>query len=152
MLKSVCWSPTALPLFGRSIHLLNCPEIICVIDQPGRKSRPLPQNTFVSDLDDVHSIAMVRKKQTSPNKSVDNGKLLRIPKFGSLGDAADGSRDFAIEVNPRLTTSYVGLRALAEFNLADAMLKVAAGEDVEPFRWKPGRVRFAPDGAGRAGG
>src|SRR6185295_10816789 len=26
-----------------------------------------------------------------------------------LGDAGDGSRDFAIEINPRLTTSYVGL-------------------------------------------
>lgn len=63
-----------------------------------------------------------------------------------LGDTADGSRDFAIEINPRLTTSYVGLRALADFNLADAMLRVVNGEPVEP-RWKPGRVRFRPDGA-----
>lgn len=62
-----------------------------------------------------------------------------------LGDAADGSRDFAIEINPRLTTSYVGLRALAETNLAGAMLAVCRGEPAE-VRWKPGRVGFSPDG------
>ncbi len=67
-----------------------------------------------------------------------------------LGDAPDGSRDSAIEINPRLTTSYIGLRALADFNIADVMLRVAAGEEVGALRWKPGRVRFGPDGAVRA--
>jgi predicted ATP-grasp superfamily ATP-dependent carboligase len=67
-----------------------------------------------------------------------------------LGDADDGSRDYAIEINPRLTTSYIGLRALAEFNIAEMMLRVAAGEAVGELRWKPGRVRFGPDGAVRA--
>lgn len=62
-----------------------------------------------------------------------------------LGDDPDGSADFAIEINPRLTTSYVGLRRLADFNLAEAMLRVADGEPFVP-RWKPGRVRFFPDG------
>ncbi|WP_439626819.1 ATP-grasp domain-containing protein [Gemmata sp.] len=64
-----------------------------------------------------------------------------------LGDAADGSRDFAIEINPRLTTSYVGLRELADFNLGEALLAAAAGEVRGPLRWKPGRVRFGPDGS-----
>lgn len=63
-----------------------------------------------------------------------------------LGDAPDGSGDYAIEINPRLTTSYVGLRALADFNLAGAMLAAAAGDPLPPMSWKPGRVRFAPDG------
>jgi predicted ATP-grasp superfamily ATP-dependent carboligase len=63
-----------------------------------------------------------------------------------LGDADDGSRDYAIEINPRLTTSYIGLRALAEFNIAEAMLKIAQGEEVGERKWKPGRVRFGPDG------
>jgi predicted ATP-grasp superfamily ATP-dependent carboligase len=63
-----------------------------------------------------------------------------------LGDAADGSADYAVEINPRLTTSYVGLRALAEFNIAEVMLRVAAGEPPHELRWKPGRVRFRPDG------
>ena len=44
-----------------------------------------------------------------------------------LGEAADGSDDVVIEINPRLTTSYVGLRALARENLAAAMLDVASG-------------------------
>jgi predicted ATP-grasp superfamily ATP-dependent carboligase len=64
-----------------------------------------------------------------------------------LGDAEDGSRDYAIEINPRLTTSYIGLRAVADFNLAEAMLKVARGEETGELRWKPGRVRFGPEGA-----
>lgn len=64
-----------------------------------------------------------------------------------LGDAADGSRDYAIEINPRLTTSYVGLRALADFNLAGVMLAVAAGEPCPPLVWLPGTVRFSADGA-----
>jgi predicted ATP-grasp superfamily ATP-dependent carboligase len=63
-----------------------------------------------------------------------------------LGDEADGSADFAIEINPRLTTSYVGLRQLAEFNLADALLRVAAGERPAAIRWKAIPVRFWPDG------
>lgn len=45
-----------------------------------------------------------------------------------LGPEPDGSRDAVIEVNPRLTTSYVGLRASARTNLADAMWHVAHGE------------------------
>lgn len=44
-----------------------------------------------------------------------------------LGEDADGSQDVIIEVNPRLTTSYVGLRAIASDNLALAMLNVALG-------------------------
>ncbi len=44
-----------------------------------------------------------------------------------LGDRHDGGRDFVIEINPRLTTSYVGLRAASRSNLAQAMLDVAEG-------------------------
>jgi hypothetical protein len=46
-----------------------------------------------------------------------------------LGDAADGSRDFAIEINPRLTTSYLGLRALARGSLAAALLRAVRGDE-----------------------
>jgi tyramine---L-glutamate ligase len=44
-----------------------------------------------------------------------------------LGREPDRSEDFVIDVNPRLTTSYVGLRAAARSNLAEAMLAVANG-------------------------
>ena len=63
-----------------------------------------------------------------------------------LGDADDGSRDYAIEINPRLTTSYIGLRMLADFNIAEAMLRIASGEEFGALTWKPGRVRFSADG------
>jgi predicted ATP-grasp superfamily ATP-dependent carboligase len=66
-----------------------------------------------------------------------------------LGEAADGG-DRVIEINPRLTTSYVGLRALARFNLAEALLAAAAGAALPPLRWRPGPVHFYPDGRVRA--
>jgi predicted ATP-grasp superfamily ATP-dependent carboligase len=60
-------------------------------------------------------------------------------------DVVLGDADQVIEINPRLTTSYVGLRALAETNLAEAMLRIAEGEDVVP-RWRAGEVCFDADG------
>jgi len=58
-----------------------------------------------------------------------------------LGDAADGSGDRVIEINPRLTTSYVGLRALAQSNLAAAMLAIAEGKRAD-LRFTAGSVEF----------
>lgn len=64
-----------------------------------------------------------------------------------LGAAADGSADRAIEINPRFTTSYIGLRTLANTNLADLLLRVARGENVSPPVWKAGRASFGADGS-----
>jgi tyramine---L-glutamate ligase len=44
-----------------------------------------------------------------------------------LENAGDGSGDLVIEINPRLTTSYIGLRTAANGNLAQAMVEVACG-------------------------
>jgi hypothetical protein len=63
-----------------------------------------------------------------------------------LGEAGDGRGDRVIEINPRLTTSYVGLRALAEGNLAEVMLRVATGDDMPVPTWRKGEVRFRADG------
>jgi predicted ATP-grasp superfamily ATP-dependent carboligase len=54
--------------------------------------------------------------------------------------------DAVIEINPRLTTSYVGLRALAETNLAEALLHVALGDAIPNLAWRPGVVQFNADG------
>jgi tyramine---L-glutamate ligase len=62
-----------------------------------------------------------------------------------LGEAADGSGDRVIEINPRLTTSYVGLRSLARSNLAAAMLAVAEGRD-PCLRWRSEPIEFTADG------
>jgi predicted ATP-grasp superfamily ATP-dependent carboligase len=57
-----------------------------------------------------------------------------------LGETAAG--DAVIEINPRLTTSYVGLRALAKDNLAAALLTLATGATALPLRWRRGPVEF----------
>jgi predicted ATP-grasp superfamily ATP-dependent carboligase len=62
-----------------------------------------------------------------------------------LGDQADGSGDHVIEINPRLTTSYVGLRAICRENLAAAMLAVAAGKPAT-LSFHAGPVEFDADG------
>ena len=62
-----------------------------------------------------------------------------------LGESPDGSDDVAIEVNPRLTTSYVGLRAVMKQNLAQAMLVAAAGDDLQLTAADFG-VEFSADG------
>lgn len=62
-----------------------------------------------------------------------------------LGDAEDGSGDTVIEVNPRVTTSYVGLRALSRSSLAAAVLAWSQGRDCQlEFAHRP--LRFTPEG------
>jgi tyramine---L-glutamate ligase len=63
-----------------------------------------------------------------------------------LGDTADGSADMVIEINPRLTTSYVGLRELAHFNLAEALLAVATGVPTPPLELKSKDIQFTSNG------
>ncbi len=62
-----------------------------------------------------------------------------------LGHDDQGRDDVVIEINPRLTTSYVGQRALASCNLAQAMLGVALGRWVE-LSWRAGSVQFEASG------
>jgi predicted ATP-grasp superfamily ATP-dependent carboligase len=59
-----------------------------------------------------------------------------------LGALPNGGDDAVIEINPRLTTSYVGLRALAEFNLAETMLHILEGRTVPGLKWRTGSVVF----------
>ena len=63
-----------------------------------------------------------------------------------LGNAADGCQDVVIEINPRLTTSYIGLRALARTNLAGALLAVTRGEGILVPAWQARSIRFFADG------
>jgi hypothetical protein len=62
-----------------------------------------------------------------------------------LGPAEDGSADVVVEINPRLTTSYVGLRQLLKTNLAAAMIEAAAGRPVELSLARQ-RVEFTAEG------
>jgi predicted ATP-grasp superfamily ATP-dependent carboligase len=69
--------------------------------------------------------------------SIARSAIAGIPGLcGYIGvDVVLGERDWAIEINPRLTTSYLGLRQLCAGNLADALLRVVRGEQVE-LAWK----------------
>jgi predicted ATP-grasp superfamily ATP-dependent carboligase len=48
-----------------------------------------------------------------------------------LGSDPDGADDAVIEINPRLTTSYVGLRAAVRSNLAETIVQVCGGGEAE---------------------
>jgi predicted ATP-grasp superfamily ATP-dependent carboligase len=62
-----------------------------------------------------------------------------------LGRDPHGGEDAIIEINPRLTTSYVGLRAAAQANLSEAMWQVARGErPAVAFHSRP--LEFDPSG------
>ncbi len=65
-----------------------------------------------------------------------------------LADASDGSQDTVIEVNPRLTTSYIGLRQAYRQNLAEAWWHVLQGEPI-PLDVSPEPLRFFRDGTVR---
>jgi predicted ATP-grasp superfamily ATP-dependent carboligase len=68
--------------------------------------------------------------------------------FGYVGVdvvLGDDGRDWAIEINPRLTTSYVGLRALANCNLMSSMLAAVRGESSH-LSWSGDVIQFTPDG------
>jgi predicted ATP-grasp superfamily ATP-dependent carboligase len=68
-----------------------------------------------------------------------------------LGSDESGRDDVVIEINPRLTTSYVGLRHLARRNLAAAMLAIASGHSCE-VGWNEGEVWFDASGHVRSSG
>jgi hypothetical protein len=61
-----------------------------------------------------------------------------------LGPTADA--DVVIEINPRLTTSYIGLRALAQQSLAAAILTVAGGGASPPLTWHQQALAFSAGG------
>ena len=62
-----------------------------------------------------------------------------------LGRDPHGSEDAVIEINPRLTTSYVGLRAACQGNLAQAMWQIASGE-TQSLDFTHRAIEFDPSG------
>lgn len=62
-----------------------------------------------------------------------------------LGRVPDGSEDAVIEINPRLTTSYVGLRAASQDNLAEAMWQVVRGQ-IPVIKFSDRAIEFDPAG------
>jgi len=59
-----------------------------------------------------------------------------------LEEGANIYDGWVVELNPRLTTSYVGLRTAAQFNVAEAMLAVMQGQPPPSLHWQSGSVVF----------
>ena len=55
-----------------------------------------------------------------------------------LGDRPDGLDDRVLEVNPRITTSFVGLAAAAPASLVRAIVNAAAGREIGPAALRAG--------------
>jgi predicted ATP-grasp superfamily ATP-dependent carboligase len=60
-----------------------------------------------------------------------------------LGDTGD---DYVIEINPRLTTSYLGLRRMCQKNIAELILRMAYGETVAMPTWQGGSAEWVVAG------
>lgn len=58
----------------------------------------------------------------------------------------DDANDAVIEINPRVTTAYVGLRRLGQSNLADLWLRLVRGGAASAPRWRNGCLAFGSDG------
>jgi predicted ATP-grasp superfamily ATP-dependent carboligase len=64
-----------------------------------------------------------------------------------LGADGSGRKDVVLEVNPRLTTSYVGLRHAVRTNLAAAMMRIAGGQTADdPLLFTGRRIQFTMEG------
>ena len=64
-------------------------------------------------------------------------------------DLVLGEHPQVIEINPRLTTSYVGLRRFVRNNLMRVMLDLLDGADAPRLDCQPFAIEFRPDGAVR---
>jgi predicted ATP-grasp superfamily ATP-dependent carboligase len=63
-----------------------------------------------------------------------------------LGPQPAGIADAVIEINPRLTTSYVGLRRLAKCNLMRTLLGIQSGGHFGELEYQNARVEFTAAG------
>jgi predicted ATP-grasp superfamily ATP-dependent carboligase len=63
-----------------------------------------------------------------------------------LDEVDDGKNDIAVEINPRLTTSYIGLRKLTRTNLAEVWLYLWKSERVDEPEWSEEAIEFTADG------
>jgi predicted ATP-grasp superfamily ATP-dependent carboligase len=55
----------------------------------------------------------------------------------------DDGRDWAIEINPRITTSYIALRRACQTNLMEALLQVWNGQ-TPTLAWRDETISFTP--------
>jgi predicted ATP-grasp superfamily ATP-dependent carboligase len=142
-------------------------ELICTPYFPGTSASVViligPQRSFVlpgalQQLSDDGRFRYLGGTMPLPTRLLLNRRTSRLAEdviravpslFGYVGvDVVLGEQrvdgyDCAIEINPRLTTSYLGYRRLCKTNLAAAMLTVCQGGTPQ-LDWHPGPIRFSP--------
>jgi predicted ATP-grasp superfamily ATP-dependent carboligase len=63
-----------------------------------------------------------------------------------LSDADDGAEDYVLEINPRITTSYIGLRRATSTNLLEVILRAAQNRPLPEIVWDRLPVEFTAAG------
>jgi len=63
-----------------------------------------------------------------------------------LGSNENGSEDVVLEINPRLTTSYLGLRKATPLNLVQCMLDAVLRDRMVPINWYPKGIEWSCQG------
>lgn len=80
-------------------------------------------------------------------ESIANRAVAAVPGLrGFVGVDVIFDSDTAIEINPRLTTSYVGLRQIADCNLMELLIHIVDGDAARQPAWRAGNFRFDPTG------
>jgi tyramine---L-glutamate ligase len=121
-------------------------------------ARPLPCPACYQQLSDDGACAYLGGRRIEDRRLAQRARKLALRAIAALpatvgyvgidlilGDRHDGSADAVIEINPRLTTSYVGLRHLAGENLAGVMVANARGVPAE-LSWRASPIQFESDG------
>lgn len=132
------------------------PVSVSVLCGPGRREPLLPSRQH---LDDGGRFAYQGGSFPLKGNLVERAQRLALAAIDTLPDplgyigvdmilSSEPADDVVLEVNPRLTTSYIGLRSLATTNLAGAILDIAAGEAVN-VTFDSRELEFDADGTVR---
>ena len=112
-----------------TLEVLEHPEI----------GEPARLEIFPDEFEQLQSAdRIVRLRWTAPDGLEIHGWLVR-PK-------GKAPHPLIVDINPRLTTSYLGYRALATSNLAARIVHLDA--DHVPLNWSAAAVEFRADGQG----
>ena len=131
-------------------------SVLCIVNEDGSvlPLRAGRQIINISVDDDPHAMTYLGGELPLPDELEQRAVALGIaalqPVEGLRGFVGvdmvlgrDSRSDYAIEINPRVTMSYVGLRQLCESNIAECLFDPSAGARL---RWRNASVRF--DAAG----
>ncbi|MFT3882129.1 MAG: ATP-grasp domain-containing protein [Gemmatales bacterium] len=92
-----------------------------------------------ADCDRVHQLARLalpRIKGLQGYVSID----------AVLGKNENGEEDVVLEVNPRLTTSYLGLRRATSKNIIKCMVDAVVCDKMVPINWYPDGIQWSSSG------